>query len=250
MVVYGKRQFLFDAGPGVERQLAKAHLSFVDIEGLFLTHLHSDHTLGLADVIFTSWVFGRSAPLNLYGPVGTRSMASHLIAAFADDIAARTKGPERAIPNGYRVHARDIQSGVVYDSAGVRVRAIAVPHNNRPSFAYRIDTPDRSVVISGDTGPGNALISYAKDVDVLVHEVVNIDEMQGKMPGGVDWKVYMSTTHTPAQELGRIAVATRPHVLVLTHIIPTGTAETKMIAAIRSSGYKGRIVFGHDLDRF
>lgn len=251
VVVYGKRQFLFDAGSGVERQLNKAGLSFVNIEAVFLTHLHSDHTLGLADVIFTSWVFGRRVPLEIYGPYGTSSMTSHLIAAYVEDIAARTKGPEHAIPNGYRVRAHDIKPGVIYDSAGVRIRAIAVPHNTgRPALAYRIDTPDRSIVISGDTGPSNGLIPVASNVDVLVHEVVNMDDIDGKMPGGADARYYMRTAHTPAPDLGRIAARANPKLLVLTHIVGTGTDEKNLIAAIRSGGYKGRVVFGRDLDRF
>lgn len=251
MVVYGDREFLFDAGAGVVRQLAKANLSFVNFGGVFLTHLHSDHILGLPDVIFTSWVFGRHTPLRLYGPSGTTKMTDHLIAAFAEDIAARTKGPEKAIPEGYRVRAKDITAGLVYDSAGVRVRAIAVPHNTgRPAFAYRIDTPNRSIVISGDTGPSDTLVSFAKNVDVLVHEVANVDEFSGKMPGGADARTYMRTAHTPAPRVGQIAARAHPALLVLTHIVPSGTDEKKLIAAVRSGGYRGRIVFGHDLDRY
>src|SRR6476620_1291785 len=109
-VLYGKRLFLFDAGSGVVRQMSAAHLATGQIESVFLTHLHSDHILGLPDVIFTSWVFGRSAPLKLYGPAGTSRMSEHLIAAFAEDIRARTDGPERAVRNGYRVRPRDIRA--------------------------------------------------------------------------------------------------------------------------------------------
>src|SRR4029079_12800487 len=242
MVVYGNREFLFDAGAGVERQVAKAKLSFVNIEAVFLTHLHSDHILGLSDVIFTSWTFGRHTPLKLYGPYGTTKMTEHLIAAFAEDIAARTKGPERAIPGGYRVRAKDITAGLIYDSAGVQVRAVQVPHNTgRPAFAYRIDTPDRSIVISGDTGPSDVIVSFAKNVDVLVHEVVNVDEFSEKMPSGVDARAYMSSAHTPSPKVGQIAARVHPGILVLTHIVPTGTDPQKTIAAIRSGGFTGRV---------
>jgi ribonuclease Z len=251
LIVYGDREFLFDAGVGVERQLAKAKLSFVNIEAVFLTHLHSDHILGLPDVIFTSWIFGRRTPLKVYGPYGTTNMSAHLIAAFAEDKVTRTKGPEHSIPGGYRVRAKDIDAGLVYDSAGVRVRAVAVPHNTgRPAFAYRIDTPDRSIVISGDTGPSDVLVSFARNVDVLVHEVVNVEEFSGKMPSGADARTYMGTAHTPAPKLGQIAARAHPGILVLSHIVPTGTDEKTMITAVRSGGYQGRIAFGRDLDRF
>jgi ribonuclease BN (tRNA processing enzyme) len=250
-VVFGKRLFIFDAGAGVQRQLSKAHLSNTSFEAVFFTHLHSDHTLGYPDLVFTSWVFGRSAPLKAFGPPGLKRMTSHLIAAFEEDIEARTKGPEHAIPNGYRVNATDVVPGIIYDSAGVRVRAIAVPHNiGRPAYAYRIDTPDRSIVISGDTGPSDVLISWARDADVLVHEVVNMNEMSGKMPGGADTRTYMRTTHTPADRLGQIAARVHPKLLVLTHIVPSGTDETRMLKAVRAGGFKGRVVFGRDMDRY
>jgi len=250
-VIVGKRLFIFDAGAGVERQLSGAHLSNVDIEALFFTHLHSDHTLGYPDLIFTSWVFGRRAPLKAYGPRGLRAMTDHLIAAFASDIDARIKGPEGAIKGGYLVRARDVSPGVIYDSAGVKVRAITVPHiPGQPAYAYRIDTPTRSVVISGDIGPTDVLIPWARGVDVLVHEVVKMSAIEGTMPGGKDAGYYMRTAHTPTNVLGSIAARAQPKLLVLSHIIPTGADEQEMIAAVRSGGFKGRIAFGHDLDRY
>lgn len=250
-VLYGKRLFLFDAGSGVVRQMSAAHLSTDQLGNVFLTHLHSDHILGLPDVIFTSWIFGRSAPLKLYGPPGTSRMTEHFIAAFAEDIRARTEGLEGTIRNGYRVRARDINTGIVYDSAGVRIRAISVPNNiGIPAFAYRIDTPDRSIVISGDTGPTDVLLTWAKDVDVLVHEVVNMSGINGNFPGGRDMKTYMRTAHTPVEKLAQIAAKTNPGILVLTHIISAGMSEPDMVNGIRAAGYRGRVAFGHDLDRF
>jgi len=250
-VVFGKRLFIFDAGAGVQRQLSKADLSHTSFEAVFFTHLHSDHTLGYPDLIFTSWVFGRSVPLKVFGPPGLKRMSDHLVAAFEEDIEARTKGPEHTIPNAYRVTATDVAPGLIYDSAGVRVRAIAVPHNvGIPAYAYRIDTPDRSIVISGDTGPSDVLVSWARDTDVLVHEVVNMDEVGGKFPSGADIRAYMGATHTPADRLGQIAARAHPKLLVLTHIIPSGTNEQKMLSAVRAGGFRGRVVFGHDLDRY
>lgn len=250
-VVIGSRLFLFDAGAGIERQLSKAGLSNSDAEAVFFTHLHSDHTLGFPDLIFTSWVFGRREPLKAYGPRGLRNMTEHLLAAYSDDIEARTKGPEGSIPNGYRVHPVEIGAGVVYDSAGVRIRAIPVPHiPGKSAFAYRIDTPDRSILISGDTGPSDNLIPWARDVDVLIHEVVNMEGISGKFPGGADVRAYMSTTHTPAEKLGQLAARAQPRLLILTHIIPTGTDERRLLELIKAGGFLGKTVFGHDLDRF
>ena len=126
----GKRLFVVDAGAGVERRLTAAGFFSHDIEAVFVTHLHSDHVLGYSDLIFTSWLFGRHKPLPVYGPPGLRKMTDHLIAAFSEDIEVRTKPLEYGVPNGYRVRAREIKAGVIYDSAGVRVTAIPVPHGS------------------------------------------------------------------------------------------------------------------------
>ena len=169
-IVVGERLFLIDAGPGVMRRLKAAGLPVNGVEALFVTHLHSDHTLGYPDLIFTSWVMGRRTPLQAYGPHGLRRMTDHLIAAYSEDIQIRTYGLERETPNGYRVAVHEIQPGVVYERDGVRVRAIPVLHGSwKEAYAYRIDTPDRSVLISGDTRPSAALVSAAKGVDVLIH---------------------------------------------------------------------------------
>lgn len=171
-VVVGRRVFLFDAGPGVERRLSAAGLPIDGVTALFVTHLHSDHTLGLPDLIFTSWVMGRRLPLQMYGPHGLRAMTDHIVAAWSEDIAIRTNGLEHETPNGFRVAVHDISPGVVYDSGGVKVTAIPVLHGDwKEAYGYRIDTPNRSIVISGDTRPSPALEAAARGVDVLIHEV-------------------------------------------------------------------------------
>ena len=171
-VVVGARVFLVDAGPGVERRLAAAHLPIDGVTALFITHLHSDHTLGLPDLIFTSWVMGRTQPLAAYGPHGLQKMTDHLVAAWAEDIEVRTNGLEKRTPGGYRVDVHVIRPGTVYDSGGVRVTAFLVEHGTwREAYGYRIDAPGRSVVVSGDTKPSENLVRAAAGADVLVHEV-------------------------------------------------------------------------------
>src|SRR5262245_23721949 len=149
VVKVGERIFLFDAGVGVMRQMNAAGLPVVEgpITAVFLTHLHSDHTLGLPDVILTSWVMRRSRPLPIYGPAGTATMTRSILAAWREDIRVRTEGPEQAPPGGQRVDVHEIHAGVVYDSAGVKIRAIAARHGIwREAFGYRIDAPGKSIV--------------------------------------------------------------------------------------------------------
>jgi ribonuclease Z len=250
-IVVGKRLFIIDAGAGVERRLSAAGLSNGDFEAVFFTHLHSDHVLGYPDLIFTSWLFGRSTPLRVYGPRGIQPMTNHLIAAFAEDIDTRTHGLEQNTRNGYRVRARDVKPGVIYDSAGVRVTAFRVPHGTMNAYGYRFDTPTRSIVISGDTRESDAVARAAAGVDVLVHEVVVVSELR-QPPGafGGDIKRYMTAFHTPANKLGEIAARANPKLLLLTHVVPTGVADSLVIAGIRSGGFKGRIAIGHDLERY
>ncbi len=251
-VVIGKRVLLFDAGPGVMRQLNAAKLPINGPEALFITHLHSDHTLGYADLILTSWVMRRAKPFPVYGPKGLQRMTRHLLAAYSEDIKIRTEGLEHEVPGGYRVDVKEIREGIVYQHDGVRVTAISVPHGDwKEAFAYRIDTPDRSIVISGDTRPSEAIIKSSTGVDVLVHEVYSAAHLAPEdRPGGEDWPQYNREFHTSDVELGEIAARAKPKLLILTHIIRMGATDEELLAGVRKGGFTGRVVIGKDLDRY
>src|SRR5579862_6208994 len=251
-IVVGQRVFLVDAGPGVERQLAAAHLTIAGPEATFITHLHSDHTLGYPDLILTSWVMGRQRPLEVFGPPGLARMTDRLLEAYSEDIHIRTEGLEHETPGGYRVDVHEVHPGVVYDSGGVKVTAIAVPHGSWPyAFGYRFDTPDRTVVVSGDTRPSTALETAARGVDVLVHEVYPQSEVGPEArPGGNDWPRYMRQFHTSDSELGAIAARAKPRLLVLTHIVRSQTTDSALVAGVRLGGYTGPVAVGHDLGRY
>ncbi|MES2125328.1 MAG: MBL fold metallo-hydrolase, partial [Gemmatimonadota bacterium] len=125
-VVVGNRTFLFDAGPGVMRQLAAAHLPINGVTAVFITHLHSDHTLGLPDLILTSWVMGRKVPQVIFGPHGLQAMTDQILAAWSEDRRIRETGLEHEWPGGDSVTVHEISTRVLYDSAGVRISAIPV----------------------------------------------------------------------------------------------------------------------------
>ena len=251
-VVVGKRVFLFDLGAGVMRRMNAAGLPISGPEAVFITHLHSDHTLGYADLILTSWIMRRVSPLPVYGPHGLRSMTAHLLAAYAQDIQIRTYGLEREVSGGYRVKVHEIKSGVVYDRDGVRITAIPVPHGSwKEAYGYRIDTPDRSIVISGDTRPSEALIRASQGVDVLVHEVYSpLHLAPEKRPGGKYWPQYMREFHTSDVELGALAARAKPKLLVLTHIIRMGSSDEDLLAGVRAGGFSGPARVGKDLERY
>jgi len=251
-VVVGDRTFVFDAGPGVERQMAAAGLPIDGPTALFITHLHSDHTLGYPDLVLTSWVMGRTRPLRAYGPPGLEAMTRHLAEAYAEDIRIRTEGLEHETPGGWKVDVHETKGGVVYDSGGVKVTAFRVEHGSWPgALGYRIDAPDRSVVISGDTRPSPEVEREAAGVDVLVHEVYAASRVAPEdREGGSDWPAYMRAFHTSDRELGRLAARAKPKLLILTHVIYRPAVERESIEVIREAGYRGRVVIGQDLDRY
>ena len=147
MVVNGQA-YLFDAGAGVVRQATAAAQNFgipgleaTNLTRLFFTHLHSDHTLGYADVMLTSWVLGRVHPLEVFGPLGTGAMTEHLKGAYAADIKIRTEGLEHLDLQALRVTVHEIEAaGPIYRDPNIQVRAIAVRHGSWPqAFGYAIE---------------------------------------------------------------------------------------------------------------
>ena len=251
-VTYGTRVFLFDAGAGVMRRVAAAGVPIDGFTAVFLTHLHSDHTLGLPDVIHTTWVMGRSKPTPVIGPPGTAKMVEHIQSAWAEDIAQRTEGLERGRRGGHVVAVRETEGGVVYDSAGIRIRAIRVHHGSWPvSFAFRIDAPDRSIVLGGDAAPSPALEEAARGVDVLVHEVYDSRRVAPEnRPGGELWPQYLREFHTSDEELGALAARAKPRQLVLTHVLRMGGPMDEVVAGVRRGGFAGALVVAKDLDRY
>jgi ribonuclease Z len=253
-VVVDDRSYLFDFGPGVVRRAAAAaiehHIPALEAKNLriaFVTHLHSDHTAGYADLILTPAVLERDAPLDVYGPPGLKSMTAHLLAAYREDREIRFHGGEPSKPRGYEVRAHEIQPGFVYrDDKGVTVEAFAVKHGAwRQAYGYRIVTPDRTVVISGDTAPSEAIVEKCNGCDVLVHEVYSEAGFKGRP---VEWQKYHARYHTSTGELAAIAKRARPGVLVLTHELIWGSNPEAMLGEIRAAGYEGRVAFGNDLE--
>lgn len=251
-IVVGARTFLFDAGAGVMHQMATAGLGIRGPHALFLTHLHSDHTVGLPDVIYTSWVMERTAPFRVTGPPGTTRMIDKLAEAYSEDIAMRTNGLEKNVPNAWQVDARDVRPGVVYDSGGVRVTAIKVPHGEwQWSYGYRIDTPTRSIVLSGDTGPADELFRAAAGVDVLIHTVYPEPGTTANPTSlGHTSPEYFRAYHTSSVQLGRLAARAQPKLLLLTHVVRAGATDAELLAGIRSGGFIGTVVVGKELVKY
>jgi ribonuclease Z len=250
-IVVDSSVYIVDAGAGIVRRVAAAAratkfsaLAMVNLKIAFLTHLHSDHTVGLPDLMLTPWVSGRTAPLEVYGPPGTAKMVAHLDSAYAEDIDVRLHRGEPSNKTGYVTHAHEVLPGVVYRDSLVKVTAFAVPHGKwEHAYGYRFDTPDRSIVLSGDTTPSDAVAEACNGCDVLVHEVITETHLAIRTP---DWQAYHRAYHTPAPELGRIAEKAKPKLLVLYHLLPMNFNEAEMLGEVHQA-FKGRVVVGKDL---
>jgi len=259
-VVVNGQAYLFDAGPGVVRRAEAAAeklgipaLSPTSLTILFLTHLHSDHTLGYPDLIFTPWVIGRSQPLLVYGPKGTLAMTDHLKQAYSADIAVRTEGFEGLASGGPRVDVHEMTpEGVypreVYRDANVRVTAIPVRHGSwAQSFGYLVEGKESKIVISGDTAPCPALAEACDGCDILLHEVYSAARFANLPPSA---KRYHSSFHTSTKELAELAARAKPKLLVLYHQLYFGPKEGVDLAGEIRNIYPGKVENGQDLTAY
>ena len=266
-VVVGDRAYLVDFGPGVVRQAAKAYRNGIDalrpdrLVTAFCTHLHTDHTAGYPDLIFTPWVLERKEPLRVFGPKGIRDMTEHLLKAYKVDIDFRINGFEKANEVGYRVETQEITSGVIYRDDRVTVEAFPVSHGTLESYGFKFTTPDRVIVISGDTAPLEIVAEKAKGCDILLHEVEYTAGLAAREP---KWQKYHREVHTLSVDLAEIAKKARPKLLVTYHriyhmeiqdnTVDVGAEMARrneaILEEIRNAGYEGPVVNGMDLDVF
>jgi len=258
LVEAGGQKLLFDAGRGASQRLLQLKIPLGQIDAVFLTHLHSDHTVGFPDVWLTGWLptpfGGRSTPLKVWGPEGTQTMMAGLTQAYQWDIRVRRDG-EHLPPAGVEVAAHDITEGTVYEHNGVKVTAFLVDHGGllEPAFGYRVDYAGHSVAISGDTQPNDNLVRHATGVDVLVHEVAAVrPELLAKSPTAAIARRVLGF-HTSPEDAGKIFARAKPKLAVFTHVallttdrnFPPPTGDDVMRRA--RTTYKGRTLLGEDL---
>jgi ribonuclease Z len=244
-IVAGDKWFLVDAGRGATMRVAGTELKYENLRGVFITHLHSDHTAGLPDVFITSWQFGRkTTPLPLYGPSGIKQLSDAMLQFFAYDIHIRRDLVEKHPAAGATITTHVVREGVVYDDGDVRVTAFEVDHAPvKPAFGYRFDSGGQSIVVSGDTRPNANLIRFAKGADILVQEAYLPEHFDKVDSPAVAAK--LKAYHTSAEEAGEIATAAGVKTLVLTHLVPAGAEKTFADRAAKT--FQGKIIVGDDL---
>lgn len=234
LVDAGGRKLLFDCGRGVVIRLKEAGVSPSEIDGLFLTHLHSDHVVGIPDLWLTGWFLGRKEPLSVWGPAGTEELVRNLRTAFVFDVKTRT-ATEDLPAKGVEIDAHEIAEGIVYEQRGLRVTAFIVDHGAvKPAFGYRVDYAGHSVVLSGDTKFSENLVKFAREADCLIHVAWNVG---AKNPTPPDQRSLAS-----AEDAARVFEMVKPKLAVVYHY----KEEAGLADAIRAS-YKGQFVIGKDL---
>lgn len=257
LVEAGDQKLLIDAGRGATIRLHQLGVPIGRLDALFLTHYHSDHTVGIPDLWLTGWLqayFGtRTKPLRVIGPDGAKTLMTHLERAYATDISIRIED-EKLPPQGAAIAVEEFSAdGIVYEKNGVRVIAFEVDHGDaiKPAYGYRIEYGGRSVVVSGDTRFNQNVIKYGAGADLLVHEVAIA---RPTLLAEAFIQRIMAHHTTPAQA-GTVFTQTRPKLAAYTHLVflasvlvPPATIDDVLTETRRT--YDGPLVAGEDLMQF
>lgn len=251
------QNLLFDCGRGCTQRLWQKKVPLGKVHVLFLTHLHSDHVVGIPDLLLTGWLrppwAHRNSPLRVIGPKGTVSLMSHIEKAYDWDIKTRIND-QKLPPAGVAHNATDMSEGVVYEKDGVKVTAFEVNHGAKikPAFGYRIDYDGRSVVISGDTKPNENLIKHATGTDLLIHQVA------AARPALLEKLKFLKVIlahHTKPHEAGTVFTRTKPKLAVYYHLVMFGNPKIKPysfkeLVQLTRKTYSGPLMVGKDLMSF
>ena len=253
-VVVNESAYIVDFGPGIVRRISAMSPSWggefpsMELQKIniaFLTHIHSDHSGALADLILTPWIMGRDEPLKLYGPPGLNAMSKNITEAYIDDINYRLYGSQPANKLGYTTQVSEISSdGVIFKDENVEVTAFKNAHGDfKNSFGFLFTTKDKKILLSGDTAVSENLKKYGKDLDILVHEVFSSETFVNKTK---DWQIYHQAHHTSSIDLGIIADELKPKKLVLSHILFWGASEESLINDVKKN-FNGETIIANDL---
>lgn len=252
LILVENEPYLIDFGTGVVRRIAALtktwggdlNINTQDIEHAFLTHMHSDHNLGLSDLIITPWIMGRKNRLTLHGPKELDAMAKNIIEAFDFDIKYRINGTQPQNNTGYQYIFYKIFDGYIFEDKFVKVEAFKNNHGDlEESYGFVFETADKKIVFSGDTAPSERLLQKAKDADILIHEIYSQQGFDNKTP---DWQKYHAAHHTSPKEIGSIASKIKPKKLVLSHILFWGSKPEDIRKEVKLF-YDGEVIIAEDL---
>jgi len=259
--------YVVDAGPGVTRRLTRAGISIPDIDNIFITHAHPDHTGGLGELLTAEYNFNRTKPVNIYGPLGTEMLVKTLmqtLSVYSDLLASDGR---RTVSIAKIFFGHDTGTGAIYQDANVKVTAAENTHFNfspgtpaygkYKSYAYRFETPGRVVVFTGDTGPSEAVSELAKGADMLVSEVNSVEEWKEQQIKIGRWQSmtpeqqaassrHMSEEHLTPEEVGKMAARAGVKAVVLTHL----NDDYVPLAEEVKKHFSGQVLVAKDLMEF
>jgi ribonuclease BN (tRNA processing enzyme) len=245
--------YVVDCGEGVGHQLVFANVPLRNLRYIFITHHHSDHNLDYGNLMYNAWVSGFKGRIDTYGPPPIEKITNLFLEMNAYDINIRIldegRSPLKAM---IRTHEFS-KGGVIMEDEYIKVSAALVNHPPvEPSFAYRFDTPDRSIVFSGDTTPCDNLIKLAQGADVLVHEVIHkpsLTRLMSRIPNADRLVEHIVASHTTHIDVGKVAKAAGVKTLVLNHFVPKDdpSITDEMWIEGAKTHFDGKIIAGKDL---
>lgn len=263
-IIAGGKMYLVDVGPGSTERSLEYRLPLERLDGIFLTHFHSDHIAELGEAMTQSWIAGRVAPLDVYGPEGVIDVVDGFSKAYSRDQVYRTAhhSQEFMPQEGAQMKAHfavpfDGADTLALDRNGLKVFAIQVDHAPvAPALAYRFEYGGRAVVVSGDTSYSENLGRAASGADLLVHEVLEkkiIGQMSERLGGR---KLHRQSRlardildyHTSPQDAVRLAREADVRTLVFNHIVPPVPGMMARRLFLGDLGDKGdtEVVLGAD----
>jgi len=264
--------YVVDAGDGVARRLAEAGINIRDIGTVFITHHHDDHTAGLGTLMSVAWDQQRTEPINVYGPPGSEALVNAAVQYFTLSSSLRIRDGGRTVPIARVFVGHDRGAGLIYQDANVKVTAVENTHfqfhetgpasANEKSYSYRVETPDRVIVFTGDTGPSDAVTELASGADLLVSEVNSVDARMNEMIRDGRWQVMSEREragimtqaargHLSPEDVGRMAARAGVKTVVLTHLTFTpNEADYAAWADEVRKRFSGRVVVADDLMEF
>ena len=253
VIVVNDVAYVIDCGDGVARQLAFAGVPLKKLRHIFITHHHSDHNADYGNLLSLAWTAELTTRVDTWGPPPLAKTTRLFFEMNAAEINTRI-ADEGRIPLEPLVHVHEnTEAGLIMQDENVKITSALVNHPPVvPSFGYRFDTADRSIVISGDTTPSENLIKLAQGADVLVHEAMfpaGVDRLAARLPAGSTLKRSILSHHTSAEDAGRVAQAAKVKLLVLSHFVPPDDpfiTDQMWLDAARTH-FTGQVVVGKDL---
>jgi len=252
-LVLNDKVYIIDAGLGVTRQFIEAGFTYDQLETVFITHHHSDHNLELGGLVYTSWVGAPAHHIKLFGPHGLNRLMTSFVDSQAFDIDIRVHDEGlNDIRNCFSCH--EFTEGVVFEDDHLIVQALRVKHPPvTDCFALKFETETAKIVFGADTAYFPPLAEFARDADILVHEAMHLggakqicDMLKDTKPKL--WDHFMAS-HTPCEDVGRIAASANCKTLVVNHFVPEigfRVSKDEFETAIRST-FAGDLVLGKDL---